>query len=128
MKHKLWIAVITCLAYCIDKELWKAIEYLKEQVRVLKEQQEKARPVRSLYQTPGWATEVLSQGRRLSTCQKHPPCPPAADEVRPHRQDPKATRPLSHGSQLKSNRQPMCPMRIRQPCAWKGLVYARMSF
>jgi putative transposase len=41
MKDKLWIAVITCLAYCIDKELWKAIEYLKEQVRVLKELQEK---------------------------------------------------------------------------------------
>ena len=32
MKHKLWITVITCLAYCIDRELWKAIEYLKEQV------------------------------------------------------------------------------------------------
>ena len=32
---------MTCLAYCVDKELWKAIEYLKEQVRVLKEQQEK---------------------------------------------------------------------------------------
>jgi hypothetical protein len=30
----------TCLAYCLDKELWKAIDYLKEQVRVLKEQQE----------------------------------------------------------------------------------------
>jgi hypothetical protein len=26
---------------CLDQELWKAIEYLKEQVRVLKEQQEK---------------------------------------------------------------------------------------
>ncbi len=33
--------MMTCLAYCLDKELWKAIEYLKEQVRVLKEQQEK---------------------------------------------------------------------------------------
>jgi len=33
--------MITCLAYCLDQELWKAIEYLKEQVRVLKEQQEK---------------------------------------------------------------------------------------
>jgi hypothetical protein len=42
MKQKLWIALITCLAYCIDRELWKVIEYLKEQVRVLKEQQEKA--------------------------------------------------------------------------------------
>ncbi|MFC1653051.1 hypothetical protein ACFL3F_04960 [Planctomycetota bacterium] len=27
--------------YCIDKELYKAIDYLKEQVRVLIEQQEK---------------------------------------------------------------------------------------
>jgi hypothetical protein len=33
--------MLTCLAYCLDKELWKAIEYLKGQVRVLKEQQEK---------------------------------------------------------------------------------------
>ena len=33
--------MVTCLAYCVDKELRKAIEYLKEQVRVLKEQQEK---------------------------------------------------------------------------------------
>ena len=33
--------MVTCLAYCLDKELWKAIEYLKEQVRVVKEQQEK---------------------------------------------------------------------------------------
>jgi len=30
-----------CLAYYLDQELWKAIDYLKEQVRVLKEQQEK---------------------------------------------------------------------------------------
>jgi hypothetical protein len=29
------------LAYCIDKELYKAIDYLKEQVRLLIEQQEK---------------------------------------------------------------------------------------
>jgi putative transposase len=40
-KENLWLTLVTCLAYCIDKELWKAIEYLKEQVRVLKEQQEK---------------------------------------------------------------------------------------
>jgi hypothetical protein len=33
--------MVTCLAYCLDKELWKAIEYLRERVRVLKEQQEK---------------------------------------------------------------------------------------
>ena len=41
MKQKLWLTIITCLAYCIDKELYKAIEYLKEQVRILKEVQEK---------------------------------------------------------------------------------------
>jgi putative transposase len=39
-KQKLWLTFITCLAYCVDKELWKAIDYLKEQVRVLKELQE----------------------------------------------------------------------------------------
>ena len=32
MKQKLWFTLITCLAYCVDKELWKAIDYLKEQV------------------------------------------------------------------------------------------------
>ena len=41
MKENLWLTVVTYLAYRIDQELWKAIEYLKEQVRVLKEQQEK---------------------------------------------------------------------------------------
>jgi len=41
MKENLWLTLVTCLAYCVDKELWKAIDYLKEQVQVLKEQQEK---------------------------------------------------------------------------------------
>jgi len=41
MKRNLWLTLVTCLAYCVDKEPWKAIDYLKEQVRVLKEQQEK---------------------------------------------------------------------------------------
>jgi len=41
MKQNLWLTMLTCLAYCLDQELWKAIEYLKEQIRVLKEQQEK---------------------------------------------------------------------------------------
>ena len=41
MKQKLWLTLITSLAYCIDKELYKAIDYLREQVRVLLEQQEK---------------------------------------------------------------------------------------
>ena len=41
MKQKFWITLITCLAYCIDRELYRAIDYLREQVRVLLEQQEK---------------------------------------------------------------------------------------
>jgi putative transposase len=41
MKENLWLTVVTCLAYCLDQELWKPIDYLKEQIRVLKEQQEK---------------------------------------------------------------------------------------
>ena len=41
MKRHLWLTVVTCLAYCLDQELWKAIDYLKEQVKILKEQQEK---------------------------------------------------------------------------------------
>jgi hypothetical protein len=32
MKEKLWLTLITCLACCIDKELYKAIDYLREQV------------------------------------------------------------------------------------------------
>ena len=43
MKRHLWLTMVACLAYCLDQELWKAIDYLKEQVRVLKEQQEKDR-------------------------------------------------------------------------------------
>ena len=41
MKQKLWITIATYIAYCIDKELYRAIEYLKIQVEVLIEQQEK---------------------------------------------------------------------------------------
>jgi len=41
MKQRLWLSVLTCLAYCIDKELYQAIDYLREQVRVLVEHQEK---------------------------------------------------------------------------------------
>ncbi len=41
MKQKLWLTLITYLSYCIDKELYKAIDYLREQVRVLVEHQEK---------------------------------------------------------------------------------------
>ena len=41
MKQKIWLTLISCIAYCIDKELYKAIDYLREQVRVLVEHQEK---------------------------------------------------------------------------------------
>ena len=41
MKQKLWLTLVGCIAYCIDKELYKAIDYLREQIRVLVEQQEK---------------------------------------------------------------------------------------
>ena len=47
MTQNLWLAMLTCLAYCLNKELWKAIDYPKEQVRVLKEQQEKDRRILS---------------------------------------------------------------------------------
>jgi len=40
MKETLCLPVITSLVYCIDKELYKAIDYLREQVRVLVEHQE----------------------------------------------------------------------------------------
>jgi transposase len=40
VRENLWLTLVTCLAYCLDKEFSKAIDYLKEQVRVLKEQQE----------------------------------------------------------------------------------------
>jgi len=45
MKQRLWLTIVTCLVYCVDKELWKTIDYLKEQVRVLQEQQEKDRRI-----------------------------------------------------------------------------------
>jgi len=27
-----WLSVVTGMEYCIDNELWKAIEYLKERI------------------------------------------------------------------------------------------------
>jgi len=35
MRPNLWLTVVTCLADCVDKELWKAIEYIKEQTSAL---------------------------------------------------------------------------------------------
>ena len=40
MKQKLGLTLLTYLSYCIDEELYKAIDYLREQVRVLVEQHE----------------------------------------------------------------------------------------
>ena len=41
MQQRRWITLATFIAYCIDKELYQAIEYLKAQVEVLIEQLEK---------------------------------------------------------------------------------------
>jgi hypothetical protein len=41
MKRNLWLAMVTCLAYFLGKELWKTLEYLKAQAKVLNEQQQK---------------------------------------------------------------------------------------
>ena len=64
MKQKLWLSLVTCLAYCIDKELYKAIDYLREQVRVLIEHQEK-RDKRILL-TNGQRMRVAGKAKRLS--------------------------------------------------------------
>ncbi len=64
MKQKLWLTVITGLAYCIDKELYKAIDYLREQVRVLVEQQEKQN--RRILLTNSQRMRVAAKGKRLS--------------------------------------------------------------
>ena len=52
--------MLTCLAYCLDQELWKAIDNLKEQVKVLKEQQKKDRRL------------MLSNHQRRRLAAKHP--------------------------------------------------------
>ena len=46
MQQNLWPTLVTHLAYGVDRELWKAIEGLREQVRVLKQQQEKDKRIR----------------------------------------------------------------------------------
>ena len=64
MKQKLWLTVITGLAYCIDKELYKAIDYLRKQVRVLVEQQEKQN--KRILLTNSQRMRVAAKGKRLS--------------------------------------------------------------
>ena len=64
MKQRLWLTVATCLAYCIDKELYKAIDYLREQVRVLVEQQEKQN--KRILLTNRQRMRVAAKAKRLS--------------------------------------------------------------
>lgn len=64
MKQKLWLTLVTYLAYCIDKELYKAIDYLREQVRVLIEHQEKQD--KRIILTDSQRMRVAAKAKRLS--------------------------------------------------------------
>ena len=64
MKQRLWITLATYLAYCIDKELYSAIDYLREQVRVLVEQQEKQK--KRILLTNSQRMRVAAKAKRLS--------------------------------------------------------------
>ena len=64
MKQRLWLSVITCLAYCIDKELYQAIDYLREQVRVLVEHQ--AKQDKRIRLTNSQRMRVVAKAKRLS--------------------------------------------------------------
>ena len=64
MKQKLWLTLVTCLAYCIDEELYKAIDYLREQVRVLLEHQEKED--RRILLSNSQRMRVAAKAKRLS--------------------------------------------------------------
>ena len=56
--------MVGCIAYCIDKELYKAIDYLREQVRVLVEQQEKQN--KRILLTNSQRMRVAAKAKRLS--------------------------------------------------------------
>ena len=64
MKQKLWLTLVGCIAYCIDKELYKAIDYLREQVRVLVEHQEKQN--KRIILTNSQRMRVAAKAKRLS--------------------------------------------------------------
>ena len=64
MKQKLWLTLVCCISYCINKELYKAIGYLREQVRVLVEQQEKQN--KRILLTNSQRMRVAAKGKRLS--------------------------------------------------------------
>jgi len=64
MKQQLWLTIITWLIYCIDQELYRAIDYLKEQVRVLIEQQDKQK--KRILLTNRQRLRVAAKAKRLS--------------------------------------------------------------
>ena len=64
MKQQLWLTLVGCIAYCIDKELYKAIDYLREQVRVLVEHQEKQN--KRIILTNSQRMRVAAKAKRLS--------------------------------------------------------------
>jgi putative transposase len=64
MKQKLWLTLVGYIAYCIDKELYKAIDYLREQVRVLVEHQEKDN--KRIILTNSQRMRVAAKAKKLS--------------------------------------------------------------
>ena len=64
MKEKIWLTLITYLAYCIDNEHYRAIDYLREQVRVLIEHQEKEN--KRILLTNNQRMRVAAKAKRLS--------------------------------------------------------------
>ena len=64
MKQKIWITLLTYLAYCINKELYKAIDYLKTQVEVLIEQQEKQN--KRILLTNSQRRRIAAKAKKLS--------------------------------------------------------------
>lgn len=64
MKQKLWLTIVTYLAYCTAKELYKAIDYLREQFRGLIEQQEKQN--KRIWLTNNQRMRVIAKGKSLS--------------------------------------------------------------
>jgi len=64
MKQKLWITLITYIAYCIDKELYNSIDYLKTQVEVLVEHQEKQ--TKRIILTNSQRIRVAAKAKKLS--------------------------------------------------------------
>jgi hypothetical protein len=64
MKQKLWLTLVGCIAYCVDKELYKAIDYLREQVRVLVEHQEKQN--KRIILTNSQRMRIAAKAKRLS--------------------------------------------------------------